>query len=308
MAPANLTGQARRNSLNDPYCLNLSMGSLHGKLMFLIALNSLLCLVAILENALILVALYKRCSLHPPSKLLIGNLATTDFAVGIVVEPLFLIYLISLSTTRWNICKYAFFSLRVVSCSIVSVSLITLTAISVDRFLALKLGLAYKQVVTVSRTSWVLIISWAVSIAFSTMYPWKYLITIWYGVSIIGLCVTVIAFCYTKILLTLRRNQIDRPEEKPKKTVSLRRLRYRKTLSSLMWLQLALVVCYLPQGVVDSIVNEMDVDQDSLISKARFFTATLVFFNSSLNPILYCWKIKEVRKAVKDTIRRLFLR
>ena len=95
MTPANLTGQARHYPLNDPYCLTLSMGSLHGKLMFLIALNSLLCLVVILENALILVALYKECSLHPPSKLLIGNLATTDFAVGIVVEPLFLIYLIS---------------------------------------------------------------------------------------------------------------------------------------------------------------------------------------------------------------------
>ena len=30
----------------------------------------------------------------------------------------------------------------------------------------------------------------------------------------------------------------------------------------------------------------------------------LVFFNSSLNPFLYCWKIIEVRQAVKQTIRQ----
>ena len=30
---------------------------------------------------------------------------------------------------------------------------------------------------------------------------------------------------------------------------------------------------------------------------------TLLFFNSTLNPFLYCWKISEVRQAVKQTIR-----
>ena len=30
----------------------------------------------------------------------------------------------------------------------------------------------------------------------------------------------------------------------------------------------------------------------------------LLYFNSTLNPFLYCWKVKEVRQAVKQTIRR----
>ena len=33
----------------------------------------------------------------------------------------------------------------------------------------------------------------------------------------------------------------------------------------------------------------------------RESTVTLVYFNSSLNPILYCWKIREVKQAVKYT-------
>ena len=39
---------------------------------------------------------------------------------------------------------------------------------------------------------------------------------------------------------------------------------------------------------------------------ARLFTVTLVLLNSSLNPFLYCWKIREVRQAVRDTLRDLF--
>ena len=30
----------------------------------------------------------------------------------------------------------------------------------------------------------------------------------------------------------------------------------------------------------------------------------LLYFNSTLNPFLYCWKVKEMRQAVKQTIRR----
>lgn len=34
-------------------------------------------------------------------------------------------------------------------------------------------------------------------------------------------------------------------------------------------------------------------------------TLTQIYFNSTLNPILYCWKIREMRKVAKDTIRQI---
>lgn len=76
--------------------------------------------------------------------------------------------------------------------------------------------------------------------------------------------------------------------------------RYKKTVSSILWVQLALVVCYVPFCIVSILrVNDMKY------SMAWLATATLVYFNSSLNPILYCWKIGEVRQAVKNTIGQL---
>ena len=39
---------------------------------------------------------------------------------------------------------------------------------------------------------------------------------------------------------------------------------------------------------------------------ASQFAATLVYLNSSFNPLLYGWKIRELRQAVKETLRQLF--
>ena len=68
-----------------------------------------------------------------------------------------------------------------------------------------------------------------------------------------------------------------------------------------MWVQLALVACYVPWGIV--VVLETNGIEHEVAWRA---THTLVFLNSSLNPILYCWKITEVKQAVKGLIRQLY--
>ena len=75
-------------------------------------------------------------------------------------------------------------------------------------------------------------------------------------------------------------------------------------VSSALWLQLILVVCYLPHGIVAPLTTHSG--QSSSDYLARQYTSTLLFLNSSINPILYCWKIREVRQAAKDTIRQQF--
>ena len=62
---------------------------LTGVLVFLSALNIFLSVTASLGNALILVALSKETSLHPPTKLLFRCLAVTDLFAGLFSQPLF---------------------------------------------------------------------------------------------------------------------------------------------------------------------------------------------------------------------------
>ena len=127
---------------------------------------------------------------------------------------------------------------------------------------------------------------------------------IWFGIS---LCLVTSIFCYTNIFITLRQNQVQAQvnvyQGQPSQIVSLNRARYRKTVTSALWVQLTLVVCYLPHGIVELLFLQRGPSSSLLV--VRLFTVTLVFLNSTLNPILYCWKIREVRQAVKDTIRGL---
>ena len=141
-----------------------------GELIFLSALNIFLSITAFLGNTLILVALHKETSLHPPSKLLYRNLAIADLCVGIIAEPLAVTYWTSVVKERRDICYYAYLAENLSGHTICSVSLLTVTAISVDRLVALLLGLRYRQVVTLKRTCINAFGFWILSIVGSSSY------------------------------------------------------------------------------------------------------------------------------------------
>ncbi|XP_073247167.1 adenosine receptor A2b-like [Porites lutea] len=162
---------------------------------------------AFLGNTPILVALHKETSLHPPSKLLYRNRAISDLCVGVILEPTAITYLLSVINEKWEICYYASVINHVAASLLCALSLYTVTAISVDRLLALLLSLRYRQVITLKRTCLSVIVIWIMCI---------------FGTSL-------------------------------------------------------------------------------LLESFFHFMQNLVLLNSSLNPLLYCWKIREVRQAVKDT-------
>ena len=170
-----------------------------------------------------------------------------------------------------------------------------------DRLLALLLGLRYRQVVSLKRTRFIIIAFWVLSAGFKTMRVFcKCHITSRYGAIITSLCLVTSIFSHTNISLTLRRHQsqVQDHVQQPSQTNQLNTVRFRKAVSNALWLQSTLIVCYLPRVVSIYLLTEPNI-------VAISYTITLVFFNSSLNPILYCWKIDEVRQAMEDTIRQI---
>ena len=220
MAAPNVTGDGQQKTFEDLICLLDLTPDLHAQVVFISVLNSILSVAAFLGNVLILIALQKESSLHPPSKLLLRNLATTDLCVGLISQPLTAIYLISVANDLWNICPFAYVTHFIASYILCGVSVGTLTAISVDRLLALLLGLRYKQKVTLKRTYMILITLWVLSALLSAMWLWNPSITLWYGIIGIPLCLMISIFSYTKIFLTLRQNntQIHNQVQQPTQT------------------------------------------------------------------------------------------
>ena len=128
----NFTGEESQNTAGELYCSGELREERLSDLIFVSVLNILLSITAFLGNILILVALHKGTSLNKPSKLLFRNLAVTDLCVGVIAQPLFVAYLMSVVTERWDICYYSDLANMISSIILCSVSLLTLTAISVD--------------------------------------------------------------------------------------------------------------------------------------------------------------------------------
>ena len=307
MAKANISGDGKQKTSEQMVCSAVLTAGIHGQLTFISVLNIFLSITAFFGNALILAALRTESSLHPPSKLLLRSLATTDLCVGLISEPLAVTFWMSVVNEHRNICYYLLRARFQTDFIFVAVSLLTLTAISVDRLLALLLRLRYRQVVTLKRTYVFVITSWVVSTAYSAIHFWNIQIYMWNAVVGVSLCLVTSLFCYTKIFLNLRHrqnpNQVQDQAQQPNQTNQLNIPRYRKAVSSALWLQLTLVACYLPNGIAVALVANSGLSTPVLL--AHQYAVTFVYLNSSLNPILYCWKIDEVRQAVKETIRQM---
>ena len=86
-------------------------------------------------------------------------------------------YITSVVNERWDICHYANWAARFSGQTLCSVSLVTLTAISVDRLLAVLLGLRYRQVVTLRRMCITVIGFWILSIVSASSFFWNRVIS-----------------------------------------------------------------------------------------------------------------------------------
>ena len=279
-----------------------------GIFVFFSALNIFLSITASVGNALILIALHKVTSIYPPTKLFFRCLAVTDLCVGVIVQPLYAFCLMApLSLTTMSASDYTFVflvfnTLSWISCS---VSEMTSTAIAVDRLLALLVGLRYRLVVTLRRVRVAIICFWLIAASLGLIGRWRSDITILLGVILLTLSLVISTFCYTRIQLKLRHQQAQIQNHVPQGQgngggIPLNIARYKRSVSSIFWVQLALAACYVPWAI-PAVLSVNGIENDV----AWIAILTLLLLNSSLNPILYCWKIAPVKQAAKDSIRQL---
>jgi len=296
-------GNRSSQDSQDPFCsAALRQTSV---LWFLAASNIWLAITSTLGNTVILAALSKESCLHPPSKILLRSLALTDFFSGILVEPLFIAFLITVEYENFGICNSIFRIGFFTGLLLFFVSLFTLTAISVDRLLALLLGIRYRQVVTSKRVLRVVISFWILTIGLCSAGILKDRIVTYYSSIAVPSCLVTSVCCYIKIYHKLLRHQtqIYVNQGQPITHAQLNIARYRKTVSSALWVQFSVLACYLPLCIVITLAAVKGVTLS--LTVAWTFSSTLMLFTSTLNPILCCWKMRDVRRAVIETIRQI---
>ena len=285
----------------------------------LAGINIFLAITASLGNALILIALHKVTSIYPPTKLLFRCLAVTDLLVGLISQPLYVTILFPRFTT-WNenvaivLADGFFFRL------LPAVSLLTSAAISVDRLLALLLGLRYRHTVTLRRVWVVIVCIWLISALPATgdiiffEDPKLAEIAFCLFCALLTLSLLVSVFSYAKIFKTLRYRQVKvhrntQQGQRPNGGGNqLNIARYKKTVYSIAWMQLALLICYIPYNLIGFLYlfRKLPFSNEIYIELPWESFVTLLYLNSCLNPALYCWRIRDVRQEVKNMIRKVF--
>ena len=78
-------------------------------------------------------------------------------------------------------------------------------------------------------------------------------------------------------------------------------LHERKSALNVVYIYIVFVACYLPQlcsMFADAITGNLSV--------LSLFTLFFVCFNSSLNPLIYCWRYREVRQIMKEALKKIF--
>lgn len=262
-----------------------------------------LSITATLGNCLILCALRKETSLNPASKLLLRSLAITDLCVGVIGQPLTIAVIFSALFEHLQLSRLIQIWSQCINGILCVVSVLTLTTISVDRLLALLLRLRYKQVVTLQRVRVAVFLFWIPTSVAGVLSVWIiplfYLYIFWLLTFLPALIIST--YSYTRIFLTIRRLKIQLQDTHG--NTGLNMARYKTTVFNAFWVHLTLVACYLPTTVVSSFTIAQGASVTLLLAQVWGFT--LVYLNSSLNPLLYCWKIKEVRQAAKEIITGL---
>ena len=300
---ANLTDYGNHTRIQDFSCTTGLYGA-HEKIV-ISAINGFLSIIAFLGNVLIIIAFQKVRSFYPPSKFLLSCLAITDLCVGLIAQPLYASFLLSQEHSKH--CYYSAHLSNVIAVTFCGVSLLTLTGISVDRLLALLLGLRYRKMVTLKRVKLLVAMFWLSSIAFSITLVLYHDIAIRIMHINISLCIVTSTFCYIKIYVTIVHHRARIQEETHRQpnggSPLLNIARYRKTVSIALWVQMTLLACYIPYGIIS--IFALTGLRSPTLDLAWDSTLTLLFLNSTLNPFLYYWKIRHLRQVVTGTVRSL---
>ena len=273
-------------------------------------LNNFLCCTAIILNVVTIHVLRKTSFVPKTLKTLLLSLAVADVGVGLLSQPTYTALLVKGLKENNTSCS-TYMAFDIMMALFFTTSFLRVVVISMDRFLAIHLHLRYQEIVTHKRVVVILILTWGLSVFVS-------LLTLWVPPDInstmttaggsVGLLLTKMV--YIRIYLAVRRhkNQIQALQvqhvaqtDEMANFVSLI-----KSTVGIFYVYIMFLICYVPFFICLAAIRSAS-DPSIALKRLFLFSYTLVFLNSSLNPVIYCWKMRHIRHAVIDILRNVLL-
>ena len=287
---------------------------LHPTLVANCAVNGFLSFTAIVLNVITIQALRKTASLSKTLKTLLLSLAVSDLGVGLFAQPLYTATLvIKIDQSTLFGCSVQCISriFRLLGYVFLPASFFGIFTLTVDRFLAIHLHLRYQEVVTYKRIVALVISIWVLSSALSVLALNENLEKVLSSViGIIGSVCLIIAgvlCCKMHAVVRRHRNEINsalQVQQVAQNGKLASDARLKKTALATFYVYIVFLGCYVPYFCLRaaSIISGESVLRQHLF----YYFLTLMYLNSSLNPLIYCWKMRNIRQAVMSVLRNVF--
>jgi hypothetical protein len=243
-------------------------------------------------------------------------LAVSDLGVGLIVQPLSAVYKISEMSEDFQPYCVAGLGSEILAFTFTSTAFLTITAISVERYLAIHLHLRYKELVTVSRVVKVVISLWTLGFVLSGGRGFCYgscQFMVLALATIFSLFLIITVICYIKIGQAVRRHTKQvypasahgvggTLHDKLMRCVHMTHMK--KSVVTMLYVVGTYVLCFVPYVIALTVCALLDWNPSSRGLLNVMFP--IAFLNSSLNPVLYCWRIRNIRQLAKTTILKIF--
>ena len=272
--------------------------------------NAYLSYTATMLNIVAIYAIRKTSSLSKNLKTLLLSQAVSDLGVGLLVQPM---VVAQAMTSKQNsetkhIARLIPMNLLIFPMNLfIFATLFSVTALCADRFLAIHLHLRYQELVTYKRLAAAVISIWVISALISMIRLFLPSQIMYVSFVIIeSACIITATSLSAKLYLTIRRRikQIQVPQVVQNgQGESVQR--QRKSAMASLYLYLVFIACYLPD-ICALIIDASISEPRNSIQHLQFYTVTLLFLNSTINPLIYCWKMKRIQHTIVGTLRHIF--
>ena len=249
---------------------------------------------------------WKTPSLRSPSNLLLCGLASTDLGVGLIAQPVFITNVfVGLYSRSENLKLILAKAAATIGFFLAGTSLFMMTGISIDRLIAVVKPLQYPSIVTSSRVTRILVAICVVCAVEVSIQFWEERLRLAFVSSSVVICLSISIICHAAMYKIMRRHRLQihsQTQAFDDRNAEAIIISLRKSVFNASILFIVLVICYCPflvVSIVDFIGKAGELKLEFLLS------STMVFLNSALNPLLYCWRIREIRLVVLHTFLSL---
>ena len=261
--------------------------------------------ILLITGSLVIVAVKTNRRLRTKSNITLACLATTDFAVGLIVQPLVItnFSLFFMGSSPQTMTSTFVWVSSAVGQTCTAASLLHLLLMSGERYLAIKHPFAYEnglvteaRIIIASNTAW---------ICAAIAYGIRASIFREISVVIILAVISTVVYCHVVIYKEVRRNTQQIIANQVSLAVKEKLLKNKRAFNTTVVIVLTLFLCYIPTCIWLIVFIFLDGEKSFDVGHIAYFPITfLVLLNSSINPLIYTARIRHFRVAFFQMVMR----